>query len=99
MQEAATRRVPLYMIASNKTIVALATDTPTSESKLKLITGIGPKMIERYRGELLDIIREHLGIMEIPDERDEKLKLFLQQRGIVLSEADIKTLKSVINGE
>ncbi|MCA9301621.1 AAA family ATPase [Candidatus Saccharibacteria bacterium] len=99
MQEAATRRVPLYMIASNKTIETLATDTPTSESKLKLVTGIGPKMIERYGGELLDIIREHLGVMEIPDERDEKLKLFLQQRGIVLSEADIKTLKSVINGE
>jgi ATP-dependent DNA helicase PIF1 len=99
MQEAATRRVPLYMIASNKTIETLATDTPTSESKLKLVTGIGPKMIERYGGELLDIIREHLGVVEVPDEKDEKLKLFLQQRGIALSEADIKTLKSVINGE
>ncbi len=97
-QEGASRQVPLYMVAGNKTIEALATSKPTSTSQLKTVAGIGPKMLERYGEELIGLIREHLGVVSVPDEIDEKIKHFLKEKSISLSDEDIKTLRSLAKG-
>jgi ribonuclease D len=94
-EEGASRSMPLYMIASNKTLEALAANKPTTERQLKLISGIGPKMIERYGDELLGLIREHTGEvapMRSPDE----LEAFLTARDIALSEEDLAQLRDIL---
>lgn len=95
-EEGSSRRVPLYMVAGNKTLEALATNRPTTLAQLKLVSGIGPKMIERYGDELLALIREHLGVVGVPDEEDKKLKDFLASKNISLSHSDLQELKRLI---
>ncbi|MFO0970770.1 MAG: AAA family ATPase [Candidatus Saccharimonadales bacterium] len=94
-QEGSKRSVPLYMIASNKTLEALATNKPLSQKQLKLISGIGPKMIERYGEELLALIREYTGEAAPIQSRDE-LEAFLSARGIALSEEDLAQLRDIL---
>lgn len=58
-EEAKSRSIPHYMIANNQTLEALAASMPGSRTKLAAITGVGPKMIERYGDEILAMIAEH----------------------------------------
>lgn len=95
-QEGASQRVPLYMVAGNKTLEALATNKPTTLSQLKLVSGIGPKMIERHSETLLGLIREHLGIISVPDENDSKIDLFLKERNVTLTAEDIARLRKLL---
>ncbi len=95
-QEGAKRRVPLYMIAGNKTIEALATNQPTTLSQLKSVTGIGPKMIENYGEELLGLVREHLGVVSVPDEKEQKIQQFLTQKNVKLSAEEITQLRKIL---
>lgn len=94
--EGAERSIPLYMVASNKTLDSLATDKPTSVQTLGSVSGVGPKMVERYGDELLSIIREHLGVVAVPDESESKLDKFLEQNNINLSEAQKAELRSIL---
>lgn len=94
--EGAERSIPLYMVASNKTLDSLATDKPTSVQTLGSVSGVGPKMVERYGDELLSIIREHLGVVAVPDESESKLDRFLEQNNINLSEAQKAELRSIL---
>jgi ATP-dependent DNA helicase PIF1 len=92
--EAKKRRIPLYMVASNAVLSALATEKPTTTSKLLTISGIGPKMIEKYADELLVMIREHMGD-DLPKSAQGKEALahdFLASKGAVLSEEDVRQL-------
>lgn len=57
--EAERRSLPRYIVANNKTLEALARDKPATISKLKLVHGVGPKMIELYGDDLLVMIKEH----------------------------------------
>lgn len=98
-QEGASRRVPLYMIAGNKTLEALATNKPTTPGQLKAVSGIGPKMIERYGDELISLIREHLGVVSVPDERSEKIRQFLKQKSVQLAAEDVEKLLKIIDSE
>jgi len=98
-QEGGTRRVPLYMVAGNKTLEALAINKPTTVTQLKTVAGIGPKMIDRYGDELLGLIREHLGVMSVPDEKDAAIKSFLGERKIALSADDIAELRKLLSKE
>ena len=95
-QEGSKRRVPLYMIAGNKTIEALATNQPTTISQLKSVTGIGPKMIENYGEELLGLVREHLGVVSVPDEKEQKIQEFLTQKNVELSAEEITQLRKIL---
>lgn len=95
-QEGATRSVPLYMVAGNKTLEALAVMKPTTISKLKTVSGIGPKMIERYGDELIALVREHLGVVSVPDEKSAAVKAFLQTKDVNLSDSDVEALMKVI---
>ena len=90
------RRIPLYMVASNKTLDALATNQPTTPTQLKTVTGVGPKMVERYGDELLNLVREYLGVVTVGDEKDEKIKDFLGQRGIELDANDLARLRKLL---
>lgn len=96
-EEGKTRRVPLYMVAGNKTLEALAINKPTTETQLKAVTGIGPKMIEKYGDELLHIIREHLGVVAVLDEHDQRIKDFLMAKNIEISDSDLKELKKLLS--
>jgi ribonuclease D len=98
LQEGASRQVPLYMIAGNKTLEALATNQPTTTHQLKAVSGIGPKMIERYGEELIGLIREHLGVVSVVDEVDVRIKDFLSTKGVEFSDEDIKTLRGLLKG-
>lgn len=95
-EEGKNRRVPLYMVAGNKTLEALATNKPTTKTQLKAVTGIGPKMIEKYGDELLNIVREHLGVVEVPDEKDVKVKEFLALKNVELTDGELRELKSLL---
>lgn len=94
--EGAARNVPLYMVASNKTLDALATNRPTTLNQLKVVGGIGPKMVERYGDELLLMIREHMGVVVVPDESEQKIRTFMDERGISLSTDDLMKLRKII---
>lgn len=99
LQAGTSRRVPLYMVASNKTLEALAIAKPVTQRQLKLVSGIGPKMIERYGEELLELIREHLGMASAKSEQDSKLEAFLATRGIKLSAQDKLELRQLLSEE
>lgn len=57
--EAKIRNIPHYMVANNQTLEALAASMPDTPTRLAAITGVGPKMIERYGDEILAMIAEH----------------------------------------
>lgn len=95
-KEGTARQVPLYMVASNKTLDALATNKPTTPSQLKSVSGIGPKMIERYGETLLGLIREQLGVVAVPASAD-RVAVFLRERGVELSGDDLEHLKRLVN--
>ncbi len=97
--EGKSRSIPLYMIASNKTLDALATTAPTSLQRLMTVSGVGPKMVERYGDELIGIIKEHIGESYDKQPEGSKLNSFLSDRGIKLSEDDILELKKLITEE
>ena len=95
-QEGANRRVPLYMVAGNKTLEALATNKPTAINQLKAVSGIGPKMIERYGNELIALIQEHLGVVTVPDGANTKIRSYLKSKDIDLSEKEISELRDLL---
>lgn len=97
--EGKSRQMPLYMIAANKALEALATNKPTTLQQLKLVSGIGPKIVERYGEEIIGLIREHLGVVSVPDERDEKIKTFLQEKNVDLNDGDIAKLRMILEQE
>lgn len=97
--EGKTRSVPLYMIASNKTLDALATTSPTSSQQLMTITGVGPKMVERYGEELISLIKEHVGESYDKESQTSKLETFLSKRGLKLSQDETDQLKKIIAEE
>ena len=98
-QEGKSRQLPLYMIAGNKTLEALATNKPTTASQFKIVTGVGPKMVERYGDELLGLIREHLGVVSVADEKDTQIKEFLHKRDIELTGDDLGLLRKLLESE
>jgi len=106
-QEGEARSIPHYMVANNKTLDNLATDQPTSTEKLKIVSGVGPKMIERYGGELVALIVEHLGAVpvesqatsqiETGDEQNQSsVSSFLAAKGVSLSHSEIEQLKNLL---
>lgn len=97
--EGKSRSVPLYMIASNKTLESLATNTPSSMQQLMAISGVGPKMAEKYGSELLELISEHVGESYDKASKVSKLDSFLNMRGINLSLDEISELKEIIAEE
>ena len=53
---ARTDGVPAYVVADNKTLLAIALAQPASEGELLAVTGIGPAKVDRYGEEILRIV-------------------------------------------
>jgi ATP-dependent DNA helicase PIF1 len=60
LQRAQQDKVQPYMVAHNATLDALAAFKPTSRQQLHGIVGLGPRKIERYGEEMIELIAEHL---------------------------------------
>lgn len=97
MSEASKRHLPAYMVASNKTLEAVATHQPTTLVQLKGITGVGPKFLEKYGSEIITLIRSVLGVVQVPGEAPDEVEEFLAKRNIELSDEDIAQLKELLN--
>jgi ATP-dependent exoDNAse (exonuclease V) alpha subunit len=93
-KEAKKRRLPLYMIASNKTLEEIAKIQPTTLVKLKGIGGVGPKFLEKYGSDVIDIVSKELGVVKI--DGGDKVGEFLAKRNIELSDKDIEELKKLL---
>lgn len=55
LQRAQADSVPAYIIAHDKTLEALATLPPASEAALRAMPGFGPKKVEMYGSDILDL--------------------------------------------
>jgi ATP-dependent DNA helicase RecQ len=53
--------VPAYVVASNRTLNALAAARPTTEEALSSVHGMGPQRIARYGASFIDIVRGWTG--------------------------------------
>ncbi|MFC4666588.1 HRDC domain-containing protein [Falsiporphyromonas endometrii] len=51
---------PAFWILTQKTLTSIVNFAPTTLEKLALISGVGPKTIERYGEEIIHIIHNHL---------------------------------------
>jgi DNA topoisomerase-3 len=56
LEEARRRRVPAFRIFGDRTLFALAASRPASEGALLSVTGLGPKLVERYGQALLKLL-------------------------------------------
>ncbi len=56
LAEAKRRRQPPFTVFSNKTLDALAMERPASRDELLQVSGIGPKLAERYGTQILAIV-------------------------------------------
>ena len=57
LERARRDAVPAFVVASDRTLEDIATITPRSEAELSLCYGIGPRKLELYAAEILDVIR------------------------------------------
>jgi superfamily II DNA helicase RecQ len=46
-------------VLNDRTLAAIVEQMPTSEDELGQIAGIGPTRLERYGGELLELVRQN----------------------------------------
>ncbi len=56
LEEARRRRIPAFRIFGDRTLFALAESRPESEGQLLAVTGVGPKLVQRYGEALLKIV-------------------------------------------
>lgn len=54
------QNLPPYIIAHDKALNALASAKPTSEQELLRVPGFGPKKVETYGKDILEVIERHL---------------------------------------
>jgi DNA topoisomerase-3 len=59
LEEARRRRIPAFRIFGDRTLFALAESRPESESALLAVTGLGPKIVQRYGEALLKLVGRH----------------------------------------
>jgi len=53
---AASRSVPAYVVFSDATLESIATARPRTEMELSLIKGVGPKKLDDYADDILDMV-------------------------------------------
>ena len=54
-----TEGIPLFLVASNRTLKEMAASAPKSMAELLQVHGIGPAKIEKYGQDFLDVILEY----------------------------------------
>jgi len=60
-QQATSKGVPAYVVATNRTLEDMARLRPTTRKTLLAVHGMGPKRMAMYGGPFLDAIREWAG--------------------------------------
>ena len=50
-------RVPPFVVSANSTLRRVAAAQPTTEELLLKVKGIGPRMVEKYGEEMLEVVR------------------------------------------
>ena len=53
--------VPAYVVASNRTLAAIAAARPTTENALSQIHGMGRQRIARYGASFIEVVRGWTG--------------------------------------
>ncbi len=56
LEEARRRRVPAFRIFGDRTLLALAEARPANEADLLAVPGLGPKLVQRYGGTLVELL-------------------------------------------
>jgi DNA topoisomerase-3 len=56
LEEARRRRIPAFRIFGDRTLFALAESRPGNEGELLAVSGLGPKLVERYGDALLKLV-------------------------------------------
>ena len=56
--EATKRRVPAFRIMTNKTLLGVASSRPENETALLAIHGVGPSLVAKHGGNILQIVRD-----------------------------------------
>jgi len=59
-KKASAEHLPPYTILQQKALVAIASNLPTSQTELSRQPGVGPKTLEKYGKELLDLIADYI---------------------------------------
>ena len=60
-QRSRAAAVPAFVVFDDKTLVAIASTRPSDQGTLLSVPGIGPTKLERFGGEVLDIVAQHSG--------------------------------------
>ncbi len=50
---------PAYHVASNRTLIAIASVKPADEEQLAEVNGVGPAFMEKYCSDVLRIVSDH----------------------------------------
>ena len=61
LEKARERKVPPYVVFHDRTIEAMAAAHPRNELELLDISGVGPKKLDDYGEELLELVEDHSG--------------------------------------
>lgn len=67
-----TKDLPVFMVASSKTLDEMARYLPQSSDELRKITGFGDAKIKQYGTEFLEIIEEYMEANELTSRMSEK---------------------------
>jgi DNA topoisomerase-3 len=61
LQEAQARKAPAFTIAGDRLLLAIAAAQPTSLEELERISGVGPKLVQKYGRTLIGIVDDDDG--------------------------------------
>lgn len=61
LEKARERKVPPYVVFHDRTLEAMAASHPRNELELLDISGVGPKKLDDYGEELLELVEDHAG--------------------------------------
>ena len=67
--KAEEEHLPPYVVLQQKALLAIASNLPTTPAELKRQLGVGPKTVERYGRELLDIVNNYMEYYGITKKR------------------------------
>ena len=59
--KAKEENIPIYMVLQQKALQAIAANTPRTPAELKRQLGVGPKTVEKYGGEILELVLQTVG--------------------------------------
>lgn len=90
---------PIYNIALNAMLKAVAQEMPTSQRALKKIKGFGDKRIKLYGADIIDIVLKHLGQTSIAEETEPEPEPEPKKEKVSTYEQTLQLLKNGMTAE